>query len=110
MGKRTTVGTSSAEAMQRRLDPAAAPPLGYVVNVQPQTRKERQAQSFREDLEKMRLRQRRENYCHYEEGGIVQPAESLGYISEADRFVTDIAGVNKTEREAEVAKREQMYH
>jgi hypothetical protein len=36
------------------------------VNLQPQTRKERQAQMYREDLEKMRLAARRENYCHYE--------------------------------------------
>ena len=28
--------------------------------------KERQAQMYREDLEKMRLAARRENYCHYE--------------------------------------------
>ena len=36
------------------------------VNIQPQTRKARQAQMYREDLEKMRLAARRENYCHYE--------------------------------------------
>ena len=28
--------------------------------------KARQAQMYREDLEKMRLRNRRENFCHYE--------------------------------------------
>ena len=38
------------------------------------------------------------------------PPDSLGYISEADRFITDIAGVAKLEREQDVAKREQMYH
>ena len=38
------------------------------------------------------------------------PPESLGYISEADRFVTDIAAVHKTERDADVAKREQMFY
>jgi len=86
------------------------PPLGNVVNIQPQTRKERQAQSFREDLEKMRLRARRENYCVFEEGGVDQPKESLGYISEADRFVTDMAAVNKSERDAEFNKKEQMYY
>ena len=36
------------------------------VNIQPQSRKARQAQLFREDLEKMRLAARRENFCHYE--------------------------------------------
>lgn len=80
------------------------------VNIQPATRKARQAQLFREDLEKMRLKARRENYCHYEEGGLVQPPESLGYISEADRFITDIAGVAKVERDAAVRKREQQHY
>jgi len=94
--------------MQRRQE--EAPPLGNVVNIQPQTRKERQAQSFRDDLEKMRLRQRRENYCVYEEGGVDQPEGSLGFISEADRFVTDIAAVNKAERDAEFHRKEQMYY
>jgi len=87
-----------------------APPLGHVVNIQPQTRKERRAQVYREDLEKSRLRARREKFAHYEEGGLVPPPDSLGYINEADRFVTDIAAVNKAERESENAKREQMYH
>ena len=80
------------------------------MNIQPATRKARQAQLFREDLEKMRLRSRRENYCHYEEASLVQPPDSLGYISDADRFVTDIAGVAKVERDAEVRKREQMHY
>ena len=65
---------------------------------------------FREDLEKQRLAARREKFCHYEPGGLTPPPDSLGYIGEADRFVTDIAGVMKEEREAEVAKREGMYH
>merc|ERR1719231_1136190 len=92
-------------------DPSRGPPaLGDVVNVQPQSRKSRQAQLFREDLEKMRLRSRRENFCHYEEGGLVPPSDSLGYISEADRFITDIAAVNKAERDTEFQKREQMFH
>lgn len=62
--------------------PAAAVPLSRVrvpatqkltrnfsarqVNMQPQSRKARQAQMYREDLEKMRLANRRENFCHYE--------------------------------------------
>jgi len=87
-----------------------APDLGQVVNIAPQTRKERRSQVNREDLEKSRLRARREGFAHYEEGGVTPPPESLGYITEADRFVTDIAAVNKAEREAEHAKREQMFH
>ena len=38
------------------------------------------------------------------------PADSLGYISEADRFVTDIAAVHKSERDAEFSKKEKMYY
>ena len=66
---------------------------------------------FREDLEKMRLRQRREGYCVYEENSMMNPsAQSLSYITEADRFVTDAAAVNKAERDDAVAKREQMFY
>jgi hypothetical protein len=36
------------------------------VNVAPQSRQERLSQLYREDLEKMRLRARRESYCRYE--------------------------------------------
>lgn len=47
---------------------------------------------------------------HAQTGGVTPPPDSLGYISEADRFVTDIAAVHKTERDADVAKREQMFY
>jgi len=78
-------------------------------NIQPQTREERKAALFREDLEKLRLRQRRENYCVYEEGGLVPLGpDSLSYITEADRFVTDAAAVNKAERDASVNHKEQI--
>jgi hypothetical protein len=56
------------------------------------------------------LRARRENFCVYEEGGLEQPVESLGYIANADRFVTDVAGLDKAERDADFAKREQMFY
>ena len=46
----------------------------------------------------------------WQEGGLTPFPDSLGYISEADRFITDIAGVNKAEREVEIEKREQMYY
>ena len=87
-----------------------APELGPVCNVQPQSRQERLSQQHREDLEKMRIRNRREKYCRYEEGGIEQPADSLGFITEADRFVTDIAAVVKNERDASINKKEQVYY
>jgi len=79
------------------------------VNVAPQSRQERLSQLYREDLEKMRLRARRESYCRYEEGGVVPPSDSLGYIAESERFITDIAAVAKNERDAEFTKREQMH-
>lgn len=41
---------------------------------------------------------------------ITPGSESLSYISEADRFVTDVAAVQKLERDAEVAKREEMHY
>ena len=43
-------------------------------------------------------------------GSLTPPPDSLGYISEADRFITDIAAVHKTERDADIAKREQMFY
>lgn len=84
------------------------PELGDVCNVQPQTREQRNAEQHREDLEKMRLRNRKEGFYSYQEGGITQPTSSLGYISEAERFITDVAAVAKSEREADHAKRDQM--
>jgi len=88
----------------------APPELGEVVNLKPLTRKERLSQQYREDLEKMRLRARREKYCRYEEGGVDQPPDSLGYIPEADRFITDIAVVEKAERDAAFAKKQQQQY
>ena len=49
-------------------------------------------------------------YHRHEEAGITQPEGSLGSISDADRFVTDVAAVNKNERDASIAKQEQMYY
>merc|ERR1712226_519367 len=90
---------------------AATPPdYGVVNNIQPQTRKERLSQQNREGLEKMRLKARREGYCSYEENGVTPPPDSLGYISEADRFITDVAAVQKVERDAEIAKKETILH
>ena len=89
---------------------APVPELGDVRNVVPKTRADRNAALHREDLEKSRLRARREGYYRHEEAGITQPEGSLGSISDADRFVTDVAAVNKNERDASIAKQEQMYY
>lgn len=88
----------------------APPELGPVMNIEPQTRKMRQAETCREEREKERLRARRENYCVYEEGGVTPVAESLSYITEAERFVTDAAAVNKAERDAAVNKKEGIHY
>jgi len=85
------------------------PELGDVVNIAPLTRKERLSQQYREDLEKMRLRARREKYCRYEEGGLEQPPESLGYIPEAERFITDIAAIEKSDRDGAFARKQQIH-
>ena len=87
-----------------------APELEEVRNVQPQTRAERLSTGYKEDLEKSRLRARRECHYRHEECSITQPEGSLGAISDADRFVTDVAAVNKGERDAAIAKQEQMYY
>lgn len=58
----------------------------------------------------MRLKARREGYCSYEENGVTPPPDSLGYISEADRFITDVAAVQKVERDADIAKKEAILH
>ena len=42
------------------------PELGAVRNIQPQGRKERLAQAYREDLEKSRLRARKEGFYRHE--------------------------------------------
>ena len=40
----------------------------------------------------------------------MQPEGSLGAISDADRFVTDVAAVNKNERDAAIARKEQIFY
>jgi len=57
----------------------------------------------------MRLRNRREKYCVYEEGSLVPTKDSLGYITEADRFRTDVAAVHKQERDVSMEKKEQQF-
>lgn len=41
---------------------------------------------------------------------MTQPEGSLGHITDADRFVTDVAAVNKNERDAAIARKEQIYY
>jgi len=86
------------------------PELGAIHNMPARSRQERKGEVHKEDLEKMRLKQRRECYYHFEEASLVQPPDSLGYIPESERFITDIAAVEKVDRDREFAKKEQMFH
>lgn len=95
---------------ERRLSMERPPELGQVHNIPAKTRQERKGEVHKEDLEKMRLRQRRECYYHHEEVSLVQPPDSLGYIPESDRFITDAAAVEKTERDRQIARKEQIFH
>ena len=56
--------------------PSEAPPLGHVVNIVPVTRVARKAEKSKEELEKMRLRNRREKFTHYEVRALVRERRS----------------------------------
>ena len=45
-----------------------------------------------------------------QEGGLTPAPESLSYITEADRFVTDVAAVQKLERDAAFEKKEKQLY
>merc|ERR1711934_388391 len=74
-------------------------------NCKPLGRDEKKAMNDKESIEKQRLRERREEYFHFEEplsraqGGVgaAQP-HSVGWIPEADRFNTDSAFAEQQER------------
>ena len=86
------------------------PELGAVRNVESQGRAERLSKTNKEDLEKSRLRARKEGFYRHEECSMTQPEGSLGHITDADRFVTDVASVNKNERDAAIARKEQIFY
>ena len=62
----------------------------------------------KEDLEKMRLRNRREGFFKYAEGGITPGPDSAQYIPDADRFITDVAGQEKRDRELMLAQKKEL--
>merc|ERR1712023_23324 len=81
-------------------------------NCKPLGRDEKKAMNDKESIEKQRLRERREEYFHFEEpnsradGGVSAMAPgTIGWVPEADRFSTDSAYAEKMEqkkrREAE---------
>lgn len=70
----------------------------------------------KESIEKQRLRERREEYFHFEEplsraqGGVGAAGPgTVGWIPEADRFQTDSAFAEKMNQQAEQQKQEQFW-
>merc|ERR1711907_19170 len=71
-------------------------------NVKPLGREEKKALNDKESIEKQRLRERREEYFHFEEpnarkeGGVsAAGVGTVGWCAEADRFNTDSAHSEK---------------
>merc|ERR1711907_570771 len=90
---------------------SGTPPPNGVRNVAPQDRSARRAGMHREQLEKSRLRDRKEGFQRYDGGADTrQERHSLGFITEADRFVTDTAAEEKLTRDADRAQRELKYY
>mmetsp|Transcript_6894 Transcript_6894/g.16429 ORF Transcript_6894/g.16429 Transcript_6894/m.16429 type:complete len:225 (-) Transcript_6894:71-745(-) len=80
-------------------------------NIKPRTRQQRRQLADKETLEKSRLRERTggyHKYIDYGKGLTSQQPGSAGYIPEADRFHTDVAGEEKLLRDARVARGEQI--
>ncbi|RHY15912.1 hypothetical protein DYB36_009719 [Aphanomyces astaci] len=83
-------------------------------NIQARTRDERKAVRDKETWEKDRLRARKEGYIRVDtsisgSAMTVQAAGSQGYMSDADRFHTDVAGEEKVVRESRIAKHQMSY-
>merc|ERR1712196_85726 len=83
-------------------------------NCKPLGRDEKKAMNDKESIEKQRLRERREEYFHFEEpiprnqGGVSASAPgTVGWTAEADRFNTDSAYMEKMEQKK---RREEEEH
>ncbi|KAL0209386.1 hypothetical protein RCL1_007754 [Eukaryota sp. TZLM3-RCL] len=80
-------------------------------NIQPRQRAERQSSMYREDLEKLRLKNRREDYFNYEgttEALHVVTPEAPFYCPEAHRFSTDFASEYQEERSRQLQHRKEI--
>lgn len=75
--------------------------------IRPRTRDERMAALDKEALEKGRLEQRREGFQRYVNNGSIvgMDPNATGYCPEAERFDTDSAYQEKTERDAAVRRK-----
>merc|ERR1711959_402547 len=85
-------------------------------NVKPLGRDEKKAMNAKESIEKQRLRERREEYFHFEEpndrkaGGVSAMAPgTVGWVPEADRFNTDSAYAEKMDQKARREVEEQFW-
>lgn len=79
-------------------------------NVEPRTRKEREAANDKEALEKLRLQQRKGGHFKYEGSpNPVKPVDnSPMYADEADRFSRDVAASEHSKRVQAFQKREEF--
>ncbi|ESU43851.1 hypothetical protein QR46_1254 [Giardia duodenalis assemblage B] len=76
--------------------------------IKPMSREERRALQDRDYMEKLRLAQRREDYCQYEDPGFINHASqnSAAYIDEHHRFADNILDIERNRREEERLRRE----
>merc|ERR1711988_724310 len=85
-------------------------------NCKPLGREEKKAMNDKESIEKQRLRERREEYFHFEEpiqrneGGVSAAGKgTVGWIPEADRFNTDSAYAEKMEQKKRREEEERFW-
>ncbi|OQS05726.1 hypothetical protein THRCLA_02173 [Thraustotheca clavata] len=83
-------------------------------NINARTRDERKAVRDKETWEKDRLKARKEGYVRIDtsisgSAMTVQAPGSQGFMSDADRFHTDVAGEEKVVRESRMAKHQMVY-
>jgi len=96
---------------------AGMPPSAFGFrNCKPLGRDEKKAMNDKESIEKQRLRERREEFFHFEEpndraeGGVsAAGVGSVGWIPEADRFNTDSAYMEKLEQARRREAEEKFY-
>ncbi|KAL0215958.1 hypothetical protein P9112_008142 [Eukaryota sp. TZLM1-RC] len=78
-------------------------------NIKPRQRAERQTTLFREDLERQRLRNRKEDFFHYDE--FKEPIHAVSadaplYCSEAHRFSSDFTSIQQEEKARKLAQQQ----
>jgi len=76
------------------------------------SREDRATKQDKTSLEKSRLQNRREKFSRYEDPGrITEPVSTAGYYAaDAERFITDVAGEQKSIRDSKISKKEAFYN